>query len=388
MKKLNWLYIVSIMTYFLQGIESLPSLGLFLYLKESLRFTPEKIMYIGALTGMAWTIKPLWGFLCDNFLSNKKWILISLSGSTIISLIFGLNPFFAIPILILLLGMSNLNTAVRDVATDGMMCIEGKKENICDKIQSIQWISITVAAIIVGLCGGYIADHYSYKIGYISLIPLYLLFIGFIISNKESHATRETQLTQKPLALLLNYRALFTNKQFLLACLFLFLYKYSPSFGTPLLFIERDIFKWSGQFMGSLSAIISCFEILGALLFYKYCKIIPTKKFLYISVFLGAILSLCYLKFTPITAIIYGILFSIIGMFIHLIIMSWMAKSTLPGKEAVSFALLCSINNLSNSASTISGAILFPKIGLFWLIILSSATSFLCLPLLKKLEIK
>jgi predicted MFS family arabinose efflux permease len=139
--------------------------------------------------------------------------------------------------------------------------------------------------------------------------------------------------------------------------------------------------------MGTLGAIVSCFEILGAILFFKMCKKINIKKWLYISVFLGAITTLCYLHFTPITAIIYGILFSILGMFIHLIVMSWMAKTTLPGKEATSFALLCSINNLAGTASSLSGAFLFPKIGLQPLIIVSAVTSFLCLPLIKKLKI-
>jgi predicted MFS family arabinose efflux permease len=118
------------------------------------------------------------------------------------------------------------------------------------------------------------------------------------------------------------------------------------------------------------------------------CKTIDIKKWLYISVFLGVVTTLCYLKFTPITAVVYGVSFSILGMFIHLILMSWMAKSTLPGKEATSFALLCSISNLAATASSLSGAFLFPRIGLHPLIVVSALTSLLCLPLIKRLEIK
>jgi predicted MFS family arabinose efflux permease len=141
--------------------------------------------------------------------------------------------------------------------------------------------------------------------------------------------------------------------------------------------------------MGTLGAIVSCFEILGAIIFFKRCKKINIKKWLYISVFLGACTTLSYLYFTPVTAIIYGIIYAIIGMFIHLIVMSWMAKSTIKGKEATSFALLCSVNNLAaGTASSLSGAFLFPKIGLQPLIILSALTSFICLPLIKQLQIK
>jgi hypothetical protein len=76
-----------------------------------------------------------------------------------------------------------------------------------------------------------------------------------------------------------------------------------------------------------------------------------------------------------------------LGMFIFLMIMDFMARSSVKGLEATSFALLTSISNLSMVASNLSGAYLLPKIGLQWLIILSAATSFLCLPLINKIEV-
>jgi len=406
-KKLFWIYILSGAIYFTQGVEGLPGLALFLYLKEQLGFTPEKVMYIASITGIAWIIKPLFGYLIDNYLSKKKWIILSLLGSIGIALYLGLSPILTVPILIITGIIANYNSASRDVAVDGIMCVDGKETDTCDKIQAIQWISITVASIFVGLAGGYIAQHYSYKLAYILLVPIYLIIMGIIFNYKskdkkqeygcdncypmDSYLCEGCTPDKKPTLLenILSYKELFTNKSFMFACLFLFLYKFSPSFGTPLSYIERDVFKWSAQWMGTLGAIVSCFEIGGAIVFYKLCKKINVKKWLTISVFLGAITSLSYLYFTPITAIAYGICYAILGMFIHLIIMAWMAKTTLPGKEATSFALLCGINNLAaGTASSLTGAFLLPLVGLPILIILSSVTSFACLPLIKKLEIE
>jgi hypothetical protein len=187
---------------------------------------------------------------------------------------------------------------------------------------------------------------------------------------------------------LYSYKELFTNKNFLIAAIFLALYKFSPSFGTPLFYLQRDSFHWSAQWIGTLGAIVSCFEILGAIVFWKYCKRINIKKWLFYSVLIGAVTTLCYLWYTPKTAIIYGISFAIMGMFVHLIVMSFLAKSTIKGKEATSFALLCSVNNLAaGTLSSLAGAWLYPILGLNFLIILSAGTSFLCLPLLKKLDI-
>ena len=386
-KTLLKIYVLSSLIYFAQGIEGLPGLAFFLFLKEKLGFTAEKVMFIGSITGLAWVIKPLWGYLCDNYLSKKIWIILSLLGSIGISLFFGLSPLIPLGIIILMLSLGGANAAIRDVAVDGIMCVDGKANDNCDKIQAIQWTSITVASILVGLGGGYIAQHFTYKMGYLCLIPIYLIIIGVVLKYRT---TVPQNRTIAPVwKTICSYKELFTDKKFLFACLFLFLYKYSPSFGTPLSYIERDTFKWSAQFMGMLGAIVSCFEIVGSIIFFKICKKVKIKKWLYISVFLGAITSLCYLYFTPVSAIFYGIAFAVLGMFIHLIVMSFMAKSTIPGKEATSFALLCSISNLAaGSASSLTGAFLLPKIGLSFLICLSAITSFLCLPLIKYLNIK
>ena len=139
--------------------------------------------------------------------------------------------------------------------------------------------------------------------------------------------------------------------------------------------------------MGMLGAITSAISIIGSLLYFKYGKKINIEKCLFWSVFLGAFTTLCYLYFTPVSAVLYGIVFSAIGMFIFLNIMTFMARSTIPGKEATSFALLCSINNLSSTFSSLMGAYLYPKIGLNSLICISAITSFLCLPFIKYLKI-
>jgi MFS family permease len=385
-KTLFWIFVLSSSVYFTQGIEGLPGLALTFYLKEKLHLTPSVIMYLGAITGLAWLIKPLWGYLCDNYLTKKKWIVISLLGSLVTCLYLGLNPFLALPIIILLASIGSWTTAVRDVAVDGIMCVEGKEANECGRIQSIQWTSITIAGIIAGLIGGYVADHFNYQFGYLCLIPFYLIIMGVVLRYRTTVPKNRTHV--HILETICSYKELFTNKKFLIGCLFLFLYNFNPSFGTPLFFIERDSFHWSGTFIGILGAVTSSISIIGSILYWKYGKKIDIKKCLFYSVFLGAFTTLCYLYFTPITAIIYGIVFSLVGMFIFLNVMAWMAESTITGKEATSFALLCSINNLAGTASTITGAWLFPKIGLQPLIIVAAFTSFLCLPLIKKLEIK
>jgi hypothetical protein len=140
------------------------------------------------------------------------------------------------------------------------------------------------------------------------------------------------------------------------------------------------------MWIGTLGTFSTIFGVAGSLLYYKFSQKINIKKWLYFSVFAGALTSLSYLYYTPFTAVAYDVTYNFIGMFIFLMVMDFMARHSIQGLEATSFALLCSISNLSGVASNLSGAFLLPLVGLKWLIILSASTSLLCLPLIRRIE--
>ncbi|MBU4345916.1 MAG: MFS transporter [Candidatus Omnitrophica bacterium] len=379
-KKLFWIFTLSSAVYFTQGIEGLPSQGLFYYLKETLHFPAEKIMFISSITISAWLVKPVIGYIIDNFLNKKAWIFLALLADIILVLFLGLIS-LPLVLLISMIVLNSTNTAFRDVAVDGIMCIEGKKYNATGRIQSIQWIAISVAGLLTGIGGGYIAEKWGYHAAFLVLIPIYLLVAIPAYFYKE-----ETPQNKTPTTLFSDLKKLFAHKQLLIVGLFIFLYKYSPSFGTPLFFIQRDTFKWGKVWIGTLGTISTAFGIIGSIIYYKVSQRINIKKWLFFSVFLGAVTTLSYLYYTPATAIIYEVVYGLVGMFIFIMVMDFMARSTIKGLEATSFALLCSISNLALVTSNLSGAFFLPLIGLKWLIVISSLTSFLCLPLINKIE--
>ncbi len=380
-RKLFWVFALSSAVYFTQGIEGLPSQGLFYYLKETLHYSPQKIMVLSSITIFAWLIKPLIGYVIDNFLNKKAWIFIALGLDIILVLFLGL---ISLPIVVLVtfLVVNSANAAFRDVAVDGIMCVEGKAYNATGKIQSIQWVSISVAGLLTGIGGGFIAEKWGYRAGFLWLIPVYAL-VGLTVYLYQEDKPITTRTSSE---LFVHLKQLVSDKRLLIIGLFIFLYKYSPSFGTPLFFIQRDSFKWGKVWIGSLSTIGTVFSIIGALLYYRFSSKINIKKWLFASVFLGAVTTLSYLYYTPVSAVIYDIAYSVLGMFIFIMVMDFMARNTTKGMEATSFALLCSISNLALVASNLSGAFLLPVIGLKWLIIISALTSFLCLPLISRIK--
>lgn len=382
-KKLFWVFALSSAVYFNQGIESLPAQGLFYYLKETLNFSPQKIMFLGSITTIAWLVKPVIGYLIDNFFNKRFWIFAALILDIILVFFLGV---LSLPIFLIvgMLIMNSTNAAFRDVSVDGIMCVEGKANNATGKIQSVQWISISAAGLISGILGGYIAHRWDYRAGFLCLIPFYFIALPITYFYKEPQESKGAYYQR---SLGTDLKKLFIDKKLLIVALFIFLYKFSPSFGTPLFFIQRDEFGWGKIWIGALGSIGMVFQILGALVYYKFSQRINIKKWLYISVFLGALTTLSYLYYTPVTAIIYDILYSLIGMFIFIMVLDFMARSTINGLEATSFAFLCSISNLALVASNLSGAALFPLIGLRWLIVISSLASFLCLLLINKIRL-
>ena len=381
---LFWVFALSSVVYFTQGIEGLPAQGLFYYFKETLNFSPEKIMLISSITTFAWLVKPPIGYVVDNFFNKRIWIFLALLMDIALVFIIGSLqlPFL---ILILILILNSADAAFRDVAVDGIMCVEGKKANSTGKIQSVQWISISAAILITGVGGGFIAEKWGYKTGFLALIPVYIL-VGIVACFYKVESSRRGERPFAP-TFFSDMKKLFADKRLLIVGLFIFLYKYSPSFGTPLFFIQRDSFKWGKIWIGGLGSIGTVFGIVGSLLYFKFSQKIQLKikTWLFFSVLLGAVTTLSYLYYTPVTAVIYDAVYSLMGMFIFIMIMDFMAKNTIKGLEATSFALLCSISNLALVTSNLSGAFLFPVIGLKWLIVISALTSFLCLPLIKRI---
>jgi len=381
--KLFWIYALSASVYFTQGIEALPSQGLFYYLKESLNFSPEKIMVISSLPVSAWLVKPFIGYIIDNFLSKRKWVFISLFLDIVFVLALGLIK-MPLSVLIFILVLNSADSAFRDVAVDGIMCVEGKKLNLTGKIQSVQWISISLAGLITGVGGGYLAETWGYRAAFLCLIPVYVIVTLPAYFYRETVIIKNREVRTN---LMQDLKSLFQDKYLVFVALFVFLYKYSPSFGTPLFFIQRDIFKWGKVWIGILGTLGTVFGIFGSVFYYKYSQKINIKRWLYVSVFLGAVTTLSYLYYTPVTAVIYDIVYSFVGMFIFIMIMDFMARSSVKGLEATSFAFLCSVSNLALVLSSLSGAYLFPRIGLNWLIIISALTSFICLPLIRKINL-
>ena len=385
---MNFLYFIASLVHFSQGISGLVNQPLYYYLRESLGLSVSRIMYLTSLTTIPWMLKPLYGFLSDllpiNSYHRKPYIIISALICSIMAFAIGFSPTLSLPLLIVFLFSYSIGQAGDNVAINGFVVEEGNRTNTVGKLQSLQWGSLAVAEILTGVAGGYLSIKYSYHISYL-LIAIFPAMIAIAtIFLKESKAVTNTK------SKLLGIKEFFSslkNKQLLLASLFLFLFWFSPSIGTPLMDRMRSI-GLSKMFIGWIGTIGSIFSMIGAAIYFKVSTKIDMKKWLYYSVIFSTIATFAYLYTTKESLMVYDVLFSITGQFVQLLMLGLMARTCPKGCEATVFALITSIVNFGGSMSNVAGAKLFDMFGFNGLVIISGIATALCLVFIPFLQIE
>jgi len=373
---MRWFFILSAAVYFLQGIEGLPGLAISLWLKETVGLADFELQRMMSYVTLAWLIKPLWGYLVDTYLTKVRWIQLSLLLGAMLCFILALGSFSVTGIWILIAVMALLNwtMAVRDVANDGIACVEGKRTGTTGKFQSIQWGSVTFAGLLASLGGGLVATYLDWQLAYLFLIPLF--FVVIVVVNKIPMSEGVTERSQK--IDFSRYKELL-SKDFLILALFIWLFNTCPSFSAPLFYKQRDVFHWSPMMIAYLGVFYSVLSIIGAWIYSKYCKVLPMKKILVGAIIFFAPTTLCYLHYTPVTAWIYTGIFATIGMIVFLVVMDMMAKKSITGLEATSFAMLCSISNFGSWCSAQMGSYCLEWWGLTTTIYINAAFGLLAL---------
>lgn len=383
---MSFLYFLASLVHFSQGISGLVGQPLYYYLRETLHLSVPRIMYLTSITTIPWMLKPVYGFLSDlvpiKNLHRKPYIILSALICSVMAFAIGFLPTLTLPILIIFLFIYSIGQAGDNVAINGFVVEEGNRTNTIGKLQSIQWGSLAVAEVLTGVAGGWLSTKYSYHISYllIAVFPAAIAMAALFLNEQKAVKTTSKLTGIKEFFISLK------NKQLLLASLFLFLFWFSPSIGTPLMDRMRTI-GLSKMFIGYIGTIGSIFSLLGAAIYFKISTKINMKKWLYYSVIISTVATFAYLYTTKESLLIYDVVFSISGQFIQLLMLGLMAKTCSKGTEATTFALLTSIVNFGGSMSNVAGAKLFSEFGYSGLVIISGIATALCILFIPFLEI-
>lgn len=304
--------IVLATVYAVQGMQGLSSIPLLFYFKDILHFNEAQLQYFNAITGIAWLVKPLFGFISDRFpicgYRRKTYIilmaLIAASSWWLLALM-AHNGYSKYAALVLVFNFSSLGYAFVDVVCDAIMVEKGqalKKESV---FVNLQWFALGVAGFIAGILSGRFQTAIAAGAFQLSSVFILTGFIPCITAAISWFFIKEEKIKKPNIALLsasaadkpqtVNFgiiKEILSSKVFWLLTAFIFFWKYSPSFSAVFSYYNIDILKFDPKFLGDITAISNAIFPLSIILYAALLKWFPqikTKHYLYASILVGLV---------------------------------------------------------------------------------------------------
>jgi MFS family permease len=371
-------------SYFVQGLADLSS-GLAnqpvqYLLKEDMQLTAAQTGFFFAVIGLGWTIKPLYGLLSDLFplagSQRKGYLLLMSTVGTASWLALSSVP-SEYHFVLVFLTLCAATLAFCDVMIDALMVETGRPLGLTGSFQAVQWASISLAFTLAQFGGGYLSAYATPRTVFLlsALFPLTTMIATIRLAQEPKTTLNQDHLRATGLSLAQAAR----SRTLWVVAGFLFFWNLSPSFGTPLLYYQTDILQFSKVFIGTLGAVSNAAGILGALLFFAFCRGFPLRRLLFFAVALGAVSSASFLALNgPKSAIVLYFTFGLISQITHLAVLDLAARSCPVRAEGTVFALLMSCLNVGRTGATALGGWLYDHAGFTPLILASTSCTALC----------
>jgi MFS family permease len=324
-------------------------------------WTPLEITAFLAIPNLPWMIKPLFGILSDCvplFGSRRRAYLIMANGLAIAA--YGWMSVVATPAEVAFpLLLTGYAMAIASTLCGALLVENGQRMGQSGAFVGQQWLWFNIAMVASAFAGGELVEQLSATgalraasaVAAIAPVPV-LFSIRKLIDEAPVHANLRSRLATIG-------RALASGRLWLIG-LVLFLYAFSPGFGTPLYFHMTDDLQFSQSLIGTMNAVNSIGGIVGALLYRQFLRDRPARLLLYLGVLVGTLSTLSFLWLRGETS---GLLINfgngMAGMIATIASLTFAAEICPEGAEGFAFAALMSIINLADPVSSTSGAWLY-----------------------------
>ena len=362
------------------------------WLKVTLSWDPVRISASLAILDLPWVIKPLWGAISDfvplfGYRRRPYLILANLAAFGAFAWVATIDTASA---MIPALTVTAFAMAISSTLCGALLVETGQKNNTTASVVNQQWLWFNIAQMVTTLLSGYLIEILSptgalHAAAWVAAVAP-LAIVGGVWLIQEPRARIDLAALRERLAALVS---VFRNRDLWFTGGFLFLYYFSPHFGTPLYFYMSDKLGFSQGFIGWLSAVGAGGWIIGGLLFRWRLDQLSRPMLLRLSIVGGVISTLsCLLLSGPITAMLVWVLTGITSMIAMIATMSLAADASPEGAEGFAFAAMMSIVNLTSPLADTVGSALYEHLfdqKLGPLIIVSAAATalvFLLIPLM------
>jgi hypothetical protein len=333
------------------------------WLKVTLNWDPVTISAWLAILDVPWIIKPLWGAISDfvplfGYRRRPYLVLANVAAFAAFAWVAMEDTTAA---LIPALTVTAVAMAVSSTLCGALLVETGQKTNASGSFVNQQWLWYSIAQMISGVVAGYLIEilpalgamHAAAWIAAIAPISI----IGGLWLVHEPRASVDLAALRERLDALVS---VFRSRDLWFVAGFLFLYYFSPGFGTPLYFQMSDHLHFSQGFIGVLSSIHSGGWIAGGLLYRWRIRRLNRLALLRLSIIGGVCSTLSYLLLlNPSAAVVIYFVNGIANMIAMIATMTLAAESCPEGAEGFAFAGMMSIMNLTSPLSDTLGSMLY-----------------------------
>lgn len=393
-RRLMWFFAL---VYVVEGIGQTGGLiaqPLAYFLKQQFGWTPLQVSSYLIVLNLPWIIKPVYGVFSDFIplfgYRRKAYLVIANAGAAVAY--FAITQLAAPEDLILVLLLTAYGMAISSTLCGAVLVENGQRLRMSDRFVNQQWLWFNIAAIGSALGGGVLVQRLAPEAalhaaaGIVGLAPFVAVFGALLLIDEQRSPIDVAQLK----ATFRGFIATFRGRELWLVALFLFLYYFSPGFGTPLYYHMTDDLKFSQEYIGLLGAVSAAGWVLGALVQRWLLKGLSSKALLNLSIVLGTAATLAFLLLRGETsAVLLNFAAGIAGMIAMVATLTLAADFCPKRSEGFAFATLMSVTNLASALSDNVGSFLYEHLftnRLAPLIVVSAAFTALALvfvPLLR-----
>ena len=383
------LAILFAVVYFAQGMWSLPAQTMTIVLKER-GLSSSAVADFFLLSTIPWIIKPVYGLLSDLvplFRRRRKSYFLLTSGlASVAGFALALSAEHGYGRLALLYTAMGLGLAFTDVLADAIMVETGKPRGLTGAFQSVQWASISVATLAVGVLGGYLAHTRGLRVAFLVAACFPLVSFSMVLAFlREAPSRFDRAVVRESLQAI---REAATHREVWLVAGFIFLANFNPLFGPSFLYYQTDVLRFDQWFIGVLGSVTAVGGIVGAVIYAPLSRRVPLKRLILFTIGGGAAGTFAYLFYRgPVSGTLIDALYGVLGMILQLSMLDLAAKSCPKRAEGTFFALLMSVYNGSTQLSTNAGGRLYDTLGFAPLVLISTAMTALALLLVPLVKI-
>ena len=364
------------------------------FLKEHHGWTAIQVTAFLTLFNLPWVIKPVYGVVSDFVplfgYRRKSYLLLAnvLASGAFLWVATTTEP----GQLALALLLTAYAMAISSTLCGGLLVENGQKFGASGRLVNQQWLWFNVAGMVAAILGGQLIQRLSpagalHAAAFIlAAAPLALIWGTWRLVDEEKSAINLAELKRTFASLV----SAFKNRKLWIVTLFLFLYWFSPGFGTPLYYHMTDHLKFSQSFIGLLGSISSAGWILGALIYDRYLDGLPSRTLLNLSIAMGTLTTASFLMLgSETSAVILNFISGLSAMLATVSTLRVAAEYSPPRSEGFAYAVLTSITNLSASGADNVGSLLYERAfngnltPLILVSALATAIAFVLVPMLR-----